>query len=392
MLSATLTWLLASACGIVVANLYFAQPLAGPIGQSLGMSPEATGLIVTLTQIGYVFGLLFLVPLGDLVEARRLTITLIGCVALAVLAAGLSNGPTMFLAASFLVGLLAVVAQVLVPYAAHLAPPERRGAVVGNVMGGLMIGIMMARPVASFIAGIASWHWTFFLSAMVLVVLGVVLARSLPERRPEAKISYGALIGSMGRLALTSRVLQRRALYHAAMFGAFSLFWTVIPLRLAGPDFGLGQGGIGLFALAGVAGAIASPIAGRVADRGWTRPATALSMLAVVGAFALSHAGAAGSTLALGLNVVAAVLLDFGVTTNLVLGQRAIFSLGAGERSRVNGLYIAIFFLGGAVGSAIGGWAYADGGWPLASMIGAAMPLAALIYFATEGRARGAAH
>ncbi|MDR3375415.1 MAG: MFS transporter [Ancalomicrobiaceae bacterium] len=390
-LSAALTWLLASACGIVVANLYFAQPLAGPIGQSLGMSPHATGLIVTLTQLGFVSGLLFIVPLGDLIETRRLAVTLVGCVAVAALAAGLSSGPVVFLAASFAMGLSAVVAQVLVPYAAHLAPLERRGAAVGNVMGGLMVGIMMARPVASFIAGAGSWHWVFFLSVASLVILAIVLARLLPPRHPEARISYGALIGSMGRLALTNRVLQRRALYHAAMFGAFSLFWTVIPLRLAGPDFGLGQGGIGLFALAGVAGAIASPIAGRMADRGWTRPATAVSMLAVVVAFLISHVGVPGSTVSLGLNVFAAILLDFGVTTNLVLGQRAIFALGTAERSRINGLYIGIFFLGGAAGSAIGGWAFAEGGWLLASAIGAALPIAALLYFATERKPHGAA-
>ncbi|RRD21378.1 MFS transporter [Brucellaceae bacterium VT-16-1752] len=170
----------------------------------------------------------------------------------------------------------------------------------------------------------------------------------------------------------------------ACLFGAFSLFWTTTPLLLAGPAFHLSQGGIALFALAGVAGAIAAPIAGRIADRGWSRPATALAMLAVVGAFLMTHIASEGSMLALGLLVAAAILLDFGVAANMTLGQRAIFSLGAELRSRLNGLYMATFFVGGAVGSAAGGWAYAQGGWSLASWIGFAFPVAALAYFVTE--------
>jgi predicted MFS family arabinose efflux permease len=173
-------------------------------------------------------------------------------------------------------------------------------------------------------------------------------------------------------------------LYQACLFAAFSLFWTTAPLLLAGPEFQLSQGGIALFALAGVAGAIASPIAGRFADKGWTRPATAFAMLAVGAAFLLSRLGSYGSPLALGSLVVAGILLDFGVTTNLVLGQRAIFVLGAEYRSRLNGLYMATFFAGGAAGSALGGLAFAHGGWVLASWLGFAMPVAALIYFLTE--------
>ena len=188
----------------------------------------------------------------------------------------------------------------------------------------------------------------------------------------------------MAQLAMTTPILQRRALYHACLFAAYSLFWTTTPLLLAGPEFQLSQGGIALVALAGVAGAVASPIAGRVADRGWTRPATALSMLAVAVAFLMTHLAAQGSPMALGLLVAAAILLDFGVSANLTLGQRAIFALDAEVRSRLNGLYMATFFVGGAIGSAIGGWAFAQGGWTLASSIGFALPVAALVYFATE--------
>jgi len=378
------TFLLAVACGLIVANIYAPQPLAGPIAASLGISPHATGLVVTVIQIGFGAGLLLLVPLGDLFETRRLTLGLIGLATLGLLGAALSPRAAPFLIASLFIGLGSVAAQVLVPYAAHLAPEAVRGRVVGNVMSGLMLGVMLARPVASFIAQLSSWHVMFLISAGAMMVLAAVLSRALPPRQPAAKLRYGQLLASMAQLAMTTPILQRRALYHACLFAAYSLFWTTTPLLLAGPEFQLSQGGIALVALAGVAGAVASPIAGRVADRGWTRPATALSMLAVAVAFLMTHLAAQGSPMALGLLVAAAILLDFGVSANLTLGQRAIFALDAEVRSRLNGLYMATFFVGGAIGSAIGGWAFAQGGWTLASSIGFALPVAALVYFATE--------
>ncbi|MDQ0474988.1 putative MFS family arabinose efflux permease [Labrys wisconsinensis] len=297
--SARLTLLLAMACGLLAANVYYAQPLAGPIGAALGLSPAATGLVVTVTQAGYGLGLLLIVPLGDLVENRRLVLALIGAAALALSGAALSTHPAPFLASAFLIGLASVAIQVLVPYAAHMAPAAIRGQVVGNVMAGLMLGIMLARPAASFLAQLTSWHVVFVASAGVMILLALTLALTLPPRRPASRLGYGALLASMGRLALTTPVLQRRAAYHACLFGAFSLFWTTTPLLLA-EVFHLTQGGIALFALAGIAGAIAAPIAGRVADRGWSRPATVLAMLAVLGAFAMTHLAPAGSPLALG--------------------------------------------------------------------------------------------
>lgn len=381
-----MTLLLAFACGLIAANIYYAQPLAGPIGVALGLSPGATGLIVTLTQIGYGLGLLFVVPLGDLIETRRLVLTLIGLVTLALLGAGLSMHPLPFFASALGIGLASVAVQVLVPYAAHLAPEAVRGRVVGNVMSGLMLGIMLARPVSSFIAQMASWHAVFFVSAGAMVLLALMLRLALPPRQPASTLSYRRLLASMAHLARSTPVLQRRSLYQACLFAAFSLFWTTVPLLLAGPAFHLSQGGIALFALAGAAGAIASPIAGRMADRGWTQPATALAMLAVACAFLITHLGAPGSPFALAALVVAGILLDFGVTTNLVLGQRAIFGLGAEYRSRFNGLYMATFFAGGAIGSAFGGLAFAHGGWLLASWLGFALPVAALLCFMTERR------
>lgn len=385
-ISPAMTFLLAVACGLIAANLYYGQPLAGPIGAALGLSPSATGLIVTLTQIGYGAGLVLIVPLGDLVENRRLILTMIGLATVALLAAALSSAPLPFLAASLAIGVGSVAVQVIVPFAANMAPAVSRGRVVGNVMSGLMLGIMLARPAASLIAAFSSWHAVYFLSAGVMIVLAIVLARNLPKRVPQAKLGYLALIASMGKLVINEPVLRRRSLYQACQFAAFSLFWTVTPLFLAGPDFGLTQRGIALFALAGVAGAIASPIAGHLADRDLSRPATVLGLASVIVAFLISHIGETGSMLSLGLLTASAILLDFGVTTTLVVGQRAIYGLGAEQRSRLNGIYMATFFAGGAIGSAVGAWAFVQGGWLLASSIGLALPLAALAFFATEKR------
>ncbi len=385
-ISPALTFLLASACGLIAANLYYGQPLAGIIGAELGLSSAATGLIVTLTQIGYGVGLLFVVPLGDLVENRKLVVSAVSMAVLSLVAAAFAPHASPFLFAAFLIGVSSVAVQVIVPYAAHMAPHAIRGRVVGNVMSGLMVGIMLARPVSSLLSEVVSWRGVYLVSALVMAILAVVLFRLLPVRQPESRLGYGALMASMGKLAVNTPLLQRRAIYHAFMFAAFSLFWTTTPLYLSGPHFNLSQGEIALFALAGAAGAVAAPIAGRVADRGWTYPATFAAMVMVALSFAVTHLAPEGSHLALAILVVAAIVLDFGVTTNLVLGQRAIFTLGTEFRSRLNGIYMATFFMGGAIGSAVGGWAYSVGEWSIASWVGFAMPVAALVYFLTEKR------
>lgn len=386
-----MSFLLAAGCGLIVANLYYAQPLAGPIAAELGLRPDQAGLIVTLSQIGYLVGLLLIVPLGDMLENRRLIVTLLAGSAVALGVVAFSTTPPVFLAATLVVGLLSVAAQLLVPLAAHLSPAATRGQAVGTVMSGLQLGIMLARPVSSLIAGASSCHVVFWLSALATACLAVQFSRALPVRSPVVGPSYGALIASLGRLLVTTPVLVRRALYHATLFGAFSLFWTTVPLWLASPTYGMGQFGIALFALAGVAGAISAPIAGRLADRGFTRSATLIAMMIVTVGFLIARAGLhpASRSVGIALLTVAAITIDFGISANMVVGQRAVFSLRADIRSRLNGLYIAIFFGGGAAGSAVGGWVYAHHGWSGVTWLGAALPLPPLLYALTErGTAR----
>ncbi|KEQ27354.1 MFS transporter [Paenibacillus tyrfis] len=379
-----LTILLATACGIIVANLYYAQPLIGLISSSIGLSESSAGFIVTLTQIGYVVGLLFIVPLGDIVENRRLIVVSLLLTAIALAVAALAKQPLLFLGAALFIGLGSVATQVLVPFASYLATETTRGRIVGNIMSGLLLGIMLSRPLSSLVADFFGWHAIFALSAAAVVILAIVLSKVLPVRKPTTNAHYAALLRSMWHLLRTTPILRRRAAYHACVFATFSLFWTTVPLLLSGPVFHFSQKAIALFALAGVAGAVAAPIAGRLADRGWTRSGTWIALTTVAISVLLPLMIQTGSPVGIAVLVISAILLDAGVSANLVLGQRAIFSLGPEIRSRLNGLFMAIFFFGGAFGSAIGGWAYASGGWSTTLWIGIAFPVAALLYFATE--------
>lgn len=377
--------LLATSCALIVANLYFAQPLIGPISASLGLSASAAGLIVTGTQVGYCVGLLLLVPLADLMENRLLVLLCLAGTVMALAGAALSSTAVPFLISAALLGLCCVSVQVLVPYAAHLAPEGSRGRVVGSVMSGMMLGIMLARPASSFVASVLRWHAVFAISAVLMTVLGLVLRFALPKRQPAPGLRYGALLFSMVSLLRNTPLLQRRAAYHMCLFGAFSLFWTTVPLLLA-HTYGMGQRGIGLFALAGVAGAIVAPLAGRAADRGWGRRGIGVAIASVAVALLLARIGLLGTGAGLAALVAAAIVLDAGVTAALIFSQRAIFGLGPAVRGRLNGLFMAIFFLGGAAASALGAWAYAQGGWSWATWAGLALPVAALAMLATERR------
>ena len=382
--------MVAMACGVIVANLYYAQPLIGLIRADIGLSAAAAGLIVTLTQIGYGVGLLLIVPLGDLVENKRLVITALLASAVALIGLSSVHDATSFLLGAWLLGLSCVSAQVLVPYAAHLSPPEKRGEMVGRVMSGLLLGIMLARPVSSLMAHAWGWRPVFWLSAACVVVLAVAVHLSLPQRHPPANpVSYPQLLRSMWGLLRHTPLLQRRAFYHALLFAAFSLFWSTVPLWLTGPRFGLTQEGVAWFALAGVAGAIAAPFAGRWADRGWTHKATNWALLVSALSFALPWLIPFDPMWTMLLLTASAILLDMGVSANLVLSQRAIYALGDAQRSRLNGLFMTLFFVGGATGSGLGVWAYAQGGWPTTALLGAAFPTLAWLVFLTEKRPAG---
>jgi predicted MFS family arabinose efflux permease len=379
-------WLLAVACGVTVANLVYAQPLTGLIGEALGLPAQARGLIVTLPQAGYGLSLLLIVPLADLVENRRLVLTLLLLELAFLLTLSFTGQPIEFLGSAFLVGLAAAAVQILLPYVTYLVPEADRGRAVATVVSGIMFGIMLARPISSLVADIWDWRFMFRISATLMAVLAVVLRLVLPRRRPAPGLTYPTLLRSMSQIFFSTELLRRRAIYHACLFAAFSAFWTAAPLWLSGPQFGLTQRGVAWIALAGVAGALAPPLASRLVDRGLTRHGTIVAMILVVTAFAVSMLARDGSRVALAVVVLAAIILDAAVAANMVFGQRAIYALAAEQRSRLNGLYMATFFTGGAIGSALGGWAFASHGWGAVALLGVGLPLVALCYLATERR------
>ena len=380
-LTPVVTFVFAVACGAMVANIYYAQSLIGLISPDLHLQTNLAGLIVTLTQLGYGAGLLFLVSLGDLVENRKLILITSSGVILGLVGVATSHSADIYLLSSFVVGLCSVGAQMLVPLAAHLAPDRTRGRVIGNIMSGLLAGIMLARPLASFVAAYLGWRAIFSLSAAIMLGIVAVLWRVLPRRQPRPGLHYGHILASTLAMFARFPALRRRAAYQGLLFAAFSLFWTAAPLMLR-DSFGLSQQGIALFALAGAGGALAAPLAGRLADRGLTRPATALALVCVIFSFlAAGFAAAAGQVLLL---AVAAIALDSAVQTNQVLSQRIIYSLAPEARGRLNAAFLTAIFACGSVSSAVSTYAYVEGGWWLTALIGAGLGAIALALFAGE--------
>ncbi|MCB8875008.1 MFS transporter [Acidisoma silvae] len=376
-----MTLLLAAAAGISVANLYLAQPMIGLIGPSVGLKPGAYGLVVTLTQLGYAAGLLLLVPLGDFLENRRLMVTTVSLAAVTLIATSLAHSATVFLAACFVIGLTAVNAQIVVPMAAHLALPERRGRQVGTVVSGLLTGILLSRPIASLIASVAGWRVVFMVATVITLAMGVALWSRLPDRRPDARSHYLNVLGSLWPMLRRTPVLQHRMAYQMGLFFAFSVFWTTIPLELT-RHFGFGQREIAVFSLVGAAGALSAPIAGRLADAGRSTIGTLIAIIMVAAGLALTWAGAAErSWLGIGLFVISTILLDGGVQANLAFSQKALFDLAPEHRSRMNAMFIAGAFLAASIGSALAPLAYAVDGWPLVALLGVLPPCAALAAF-----------
>ncbi|EZP54975.1 MULTISPECIES: MFS transporter [unclassified Sphingomonas] len=382
-ISPGLTAIFAIACGMMVANIYYAQALIGAITPALGLRPSVGGMIVTLTQLGYGAGLFFIVSLADRIENKRLILVLtlgacaglVGCV--------LARSATGFLLCSFVTGFCSVGTQIMVPLAAHLAPEERRGQVVGNIMGGLITGIMLARPLANGLAALSGWRTVFGVSAVAMALLALLIARTVPAWRPRPTLGYGALLRSGLSLLVRTPAIRRRTAYQAIMFVVFNLFWTTVPLLLA-QRFGFGQEGIALFALAGAGGALAAPIAGRLGDRGYIRAGTAVALGTAILAFLLAGwAGAAHALILLGL---AAVLLDAATQLNQVLGQRVLFSIAPEARGRINSVYMTIVFVGGASGSMLATLTYSYGGWTMTAAVGAVLTAAAFLLFLTEPR------
>jgi predicted MFS family arabinose efflux permease len=368
----------AFACALIVANLYYAQPLTAVIGRSLGIDAALVGLVVTLTQLGYGSGLIVLVSLADVAENRRLVLSALAGLTVALIAAALSTRPAMFLLAAYAIGFCSAATQILVPFAAHLAPERQRGRTVGAVMSGLLVGIMLARPVSSLFAARFGWHAIFWMSASASLCLAVFLRFVLPQRRPDhGGLGFRDVLRSLSALLREEPLLRRRAFYQAMAFAGFSLFWTAIPLVLGGPRFAMGQSGLALFALVGAGGALAAPVAGRLADLGLVRVGTRLALATIALCFVLTIGAVQLRSVA--LLALVAVLLDAGVQTNQVLSLRVIYSLRPEARGRLNALFMTIVFAFGGAASILATVLLHAGGWPAVALAGAACATLALV-------------
>lgn len=369
---------MAAGAGFSVASLYYAQPMLGAMGASLGASDASIGLVPTLTQLGYAAGIALLAPLGDRFERRRIILVKSLLLGAALLAAGLAGHLPGVLLASLLVGLMATVAQDVVPAAATLAPPEHRGALVGKVMTGLLLGILLSRVVSGVVAEQFGWRAMFIAAAVSVVLMGVLLRATLPRFAPTTTLGYGALLRSMGGLWMQLPPLRRAVLAQALLAMGFSAFWSTLALMLHA-RFGIGSAGAGAFGIAGAAGALAAPLAGRFSDRIGTQRVARLAIgIALLGFASLLLDGLFPVSLQLVLLAVSAVIFDFGFQAALVSHQTLVYGLQPEARSRLNALLFTGVFVGMATGGGLGAMALAQGGWHAVVLLACATSALAL--------------
>nr|WP_315528585.1 MFS transporter [uncultured Achromobacter sp.] len=378
-LSRGLVLLLAVGAGLSVASLYYSQPMLGVLGADIHASAETLGWIPTLTQLGYAFGILMLAPLGDRHDRKRIILIKAAVLSLALLAAAVSPSIGVLLAASFVVGLSATLAQDIVPAAAHLAPAEARGKTVGTVMTGLLLGILLSRVVSGFVAEQFGWRAMFVAAAVTIVALGVALSRGLPRFVPSTQLAYRALLGSLATLWRQHPGLRRAAIAQGLLSLGFSAFWSTLAVMLHGAPFHLGAGAAGAFGLAGAAGALAAPLAGRVADtRGPMAVASLGAGLTMVSFAAMLLLPLLSPHAALWLIAGSAVGFDLGIQTSLIAHQSIVYGIDPAARSRLNAILMTGVFIGMAAGGALGSLALAHWGWTGVTLVAASAAAVAL--------------
>ncbi|OMD96758.1 MFS transporter [Paenibacillus odorifer] len=366
--------ILAIASGLSVANMYYNQPLLAEIGRTFNASSNAVGYVSMLTQIGYALGMLFFVPLGDIRERRTLISGLLIAVSLSLIGFATAQNLTWMYIASFAIGITTVVPQVIIPLSAELALPEERGKVIGTVMSGLFFGILLARTISGIIGDMFGWRAMYWIAAVVMLLLSLILYRLIPSTKPDNNSSYSDLLKSMGQLIRRYSTLRESSLIGACMFGGFSVFWTSLAFFLEGEPYHYSSSITGLFGLIGVAGAAGAPFIGRLADR--IAPKKIVGILLLITLIAYGFFGLAGFTI---WSLIAGVIiLDLGVQGSQVSNQTRIYALEPAARSRINTVFMVSTFTGGAIGSTLGSFAWQHWGWSGVCLMGGTLVVAAL--------------
>ncbi|WP_205764420.1 MFS transporter [Arenibacter sp. 6A1] len=374
-LSGMLILLMAVTCGVVVANIYYNQPLLIQIAETFGVSEQRVSWIATITQVGYTLGLFFVVPLGDKVERKKLILIKLVGAALALFAAAMAGNFYVLLAASLYIGFFSAVPQLLLPMAASLANDKNRGKVLGQVMSGLLVGILLSRTLSGFMGAAFGWRTVFYFGTLVMILLMALLYWKLPKNEPEFLGSYGGLMRSMLGYIKELPVLRTAAVTGFFMFGAFSIFWTTLVFLLEGKPFFYESDMVGLFGLIGTCGALAAPMAGKWIDKKGAQFAIRIGIFAVFLAFVVMDFSA---TSLLGL-ILGVVLLDIGLQVTHVSNQSKVFALVPEARSRLNTIYISASFAGGSIGSLMGAMAWTYWHWTGVCVLGAIFVAIALV-------------
>nr|WP_244422602.1 MFS transporter [Ktedonobacter racemifer] len=377
-----LVWMMAVACTLSIANLYYVQPLLAEMGQSFRVSVNQIGFVATLMQFGFAAGLLLVVPLGDRYNRRTLIVSMLGVVTLALILVALAPTVTVLTLAGFLLGFATVVPQIIVPLAASLAAPFERGKVIGTVMSGLLIGILLARTFSGLIGAYLGWRAVYWSAAVIMIVLALALRFLLPKDQQRSTMSYGQLLRSLGSLIRTEPILREAGVFYALSFGAFSAFWVTLTFMLQSPPYHYGSEVAGLFGLVGVVGAFAASFVGRLADRLNIRHVTGLALLIVLCSFICMWL--TGYWL-WGL-IVGVILLDLGVQGTHISNQTRVYSLDPEARNRLNTVYMVTGFIGGALGSYLGTWGWSLAGWNGVCSVGCILLVAALVVYAINSK------
>lgn len=375
-----LMMLLASGAGFAVASLYYSQPMLGVLGADIGASDRAIGMVPMATQLGYALGILLLAPLGDRYDRRRIILIKAAVLTAALLLAGAAPSIGILLVASLVIGLSATMAQDIVPAAATLASEQHRGKVVGTVMTGLLMGILLSRVVSGGVAEYFGWRGMFIGAALSIAAIGIACWRGLPRFKATTHLSYASLLGSLGKLVKHHPALRRAALAQGLLSVGFSAFWSTLAVMLHAAPFHLGSAAAGAFGLAGAAGALAAPLAGRIADRKGPELVTRLGIgLTTLSFAAMALSSTLSSHAQLVLLALAAIGFDLGVQATLVAHQTIVFGIEPGARSRLNAVLFVGMFIGMAAGAALGSLLLAQWGWIGVISLATTVSMAALV-------------